>query len=73
MTKAEKALRAVLLFYTTGPWTTHQHLRWQEYTDCREATTVGLCDCVRAALEAMDKEAFDRAQLEHVRRRGPFP
>lgn len=50
MTKTDRTLRAVLLFYAPGPWTTAKLNEWDGLTGCREATTKNLCDLVREAL-----------------------
>ena len=44
------ALEAVLLFFHAGHWTEGQKTEWWNRTQCSEATTRNLCDCVRLAL-----------------------
>ena len=49
--RMEKALQAVLLFHGGDEWNDAVRNRWVELVGKdREATTKGLCDCVRAAL-----------------------
>jgi len=46
------AVEAVLMFHSAGPWDTQKLLKWDRHTGCAEATTKGLCDVLRKALEA---------------------
>lgn len=46
------ALRAVLLFHESGPWTDEKRRMWFDLTGRHEATTKALCDFVREALAA---------------------
>jgi hypothetical protein len=52
----EDALKAVLMFHGSGPWTTDVREEWKKLTGEDEATTKVLCDVVRAALEPPDVE-----------------
>jgi len=46
----EDALRAVLLFHSTGEWDEPKRTEWRRITGTNEATTKVLCDHVRSAL-----------------------
>lgn len=49
-TPANKALKAVLLFHSSGPWTQEKRTEWWNATQTNEATTRNLCDTVRLTL-----------------------
>lgn len=46
----EQALRAVLLFHSSSPWTAEKSRLWEEFTGTPEATTKILCDTLRVIL-----------------------
>lgn len=48
--KLVRALEAVLLFYSVGPWTGERRAKWLEITGEGEATTKVLCDHIRGVL-----------------------
>lgn len=60
------ALRLVLLFHDSGPWTSSRRAEWLRIVGTTEATTKVLCDHIRSALElgARCPEAMDGG--EHV-------
>lgn len=45
-----KALQAVLIFHSGGPWTFERQWDWKAISAGRECTTKVLCDIVREAL-----------------------
>ena len=49
-----KALKAVLLFHSAGPWAEEQQRQWVELTGRADVTTKALCDSVRDALAAAE-------------------
>ena len=54
----QAALEAVLLFHGGGLWDEKKASIWQYLTGTREATTVVLCDTVRAALNFEARRAI---------------
>jgi hypothetical protein len=48
------ALHAVLMWFCAGPWGDAEQARWNRLTAGRPATSVGLCNTVRAALSRGD-------------------
>jgi hypothetical protein len=60
------ALRLVLLFHDSGPWTSSRRAEWLRITGTTEATTKVMCDHVRSALEIGTRcpEAMDGG--EHI-------
>jgi hypothetical protein len=51
----ESALRAVLLFYTVGPWDDLKRNEWELIIGTKEATTKVLCNHIRSVLDRRDR------------------